>query len=142
MAEICYYHVDHTREDGSPAHGPHDVDSIGRKTTHRPRMSNELKVWVKTKLSEGFTSLQVFEEHKRNWTERRKQKLSFIRDDFIELRDIAYYERCAKMGIWRRDSNDFSSVKMWTELYPENVFMWHEEDHITSLPFILGIQTP
>ena len=99
MAEICYYHVDHIQEDGSPAHGPYDVDSIGRKTTHRPRMSDELKAWVKTKLSEGFTSLQVFEEHKRNWTDRRKRKLSFIRDNFIELRDIAYYEYYAKMGI-------------------------------------------
>ena len=68
--------------------------------------------------------------------------MPFIRDDFIELRDIIYYERHAKMGIWHRDPNDFSSVKMWTEMYPENVFMWHEEDHITSLPFILGIQTP
>ena len=34
VAEICYYPVDHTREDGSPTHGPHDVDSIGRKTAH------------------------------------------------------------------------------------------------------------
>ena len=57
VAEICYYHVDHTQEDGSLAHGLHDVDSIGRKTTHRPHMSNELKAWVKTKLSRGFTSL-------------------------------------------------------------------------------------
>ena len=68
--------------------------------------------------------------------------LPFIRNDFIELRDIAYYECRAKIGIWRRDPNDFSSMKMWTEMYPENVFMWHEEDHITNLSFILGIQTP
>ena len=68
--------------------------------------------------------------------------MPFICDDFIELRDIVYYERHTKMEIWRRDPNDFSSMKMWTETYPENVFMWHEEDHITSLPFILGIQTP
>ena len=102
-------------------------------------MSDELKPGIKTKLSEGFISFQVFEEYKRNWTNRRKQKLLFICDDFIELRGIAYYEHCAKMGIWHRDLNDFSSVKMWTEMYPENVFMWHEEDHITSLPIILEI---
>ena len=47
-----------------------------------------------------------------------------------------------RWGFWHRDSNDFSSVKMWIEMYLENVFMWHKEDHITSLPFILGIQTP
>ena len=67
--------------------------------------------------------------------------MPFIRDDFIELRDIAYYKSYAKMKIWHHDPNDFSSVKMWTEMYPENVFMWHE-DHITSLPFILEIQSP
>ena len=82
----------------------------------------------------------MFEEHKQNWTDKRKQKLLFICDDFIELRNIAYYERHAKMEIWRRDPNDFSSVKMWTEMYPEIVFMWHEEDHITSLPFIWGFK--
>ena len=112
VADIYYYHVDHTQEDKSPAYGPHDVDSIGRKTTHRLRMSDELKAWVKTKLSEGFTSFQVFEEYKRNWIDRRKQKLPFIHDDFIELWDIAYYECHAKIGIWCRDPNDFSSVKM------------------------------
>ena len=91
MAKICHYHVEHTKDDGSLAHGPHDVHSIGRKIVHPPQMSGELKAWVKTKLSKGFTSLQMFEEHKQNWTDRRKQKLPFIRDDFIELRDIAYY---------------------------------------------------
>jgi hypothetical protein len=60
----------------------------------------------------------------------------------VELKDIAYYERHAKMGVWCRDSNDLKNLKMWTELYPKNVFIWHEEDNITSLPFILGIQTP
>ena len=34
VAEICYYHVDHIQEDGHPTHGPHDVDSIGRKIAH------------------------------------------------------------------------------------------------------------
>ena len=53
----------------------------------------------------------MFEEHKQNWIEGRKQKLPFILDDFIELRDIAYYERYAKMGIWHSDPNDFNSMK-------------------------------
>jgi hypothetical protein len=142
VVEVAYYHMDHTREDGTPAHGPHDPDSIGRKSAHRPRMSIEMKAWVKNKLSEGFTALQIFEEHRRNWTEWRRMKVPYTRDDFVELRDIAYYDKRAKMGVWHRDSNDFKSVRMWMELFPENVFMWHEEDTITSLPFILGIQTP
>ena len=34
VAKICYYHINYTQEDGSLAHGLHDVDSIGRKTLH------------------------------------------------------------------------------------------------------------
>jgi hypothetical protein len=105
-------------------------------------MSIEMKAWVKKKLSEGFTTFQIFGEHRRNWIERRRLKVPYTCDDFVELRDIAYYDRHAKMGVWHWDSNDFKSFRMWTELYPENVFTWHVEDTITSLPFILGIQTP
>ena len=120
VREVCYYH---TRENRGPAHGPNNVDSIDRKTTHQLRMSDELIAWVKTKLSEGFASLQVFEEHKRNWTERRRLKLPFVCDDFIELRDIGYYAHQAKMRIWHHHPNDFNSVKIWIEMYPKNIFM-------------------
>ncbi|KAG0593276.1 hypothetical protein KC19_1G317700 [Ceratodon purpureus] len=99
VAEVAYYQVDHNREDGTPAHGLEDKDFIGRKSAYQPRMSLELKKWIKTRLSEGFTAKQVYEEHRRNLIERRKE-------------------------------------------HPENVFMWHEKDDVTDLPFILGIQTP
>ncbi len=142
VAQVAYYHVDHTREDGSPAHGVDDPHSIGRKSTYQPRMSKELKNWIIHRLSEGFTSKQVYEEHKSNWIERKKTKSKKLRDDFVELRDIAYYETRMKMGVWRRDRNDLESVKMWAKEQPENVFIWHEKDDVTDLPFILGIQTP
>ena len=43
VAEICYYHVDQIQEDGSSAHGPNNVVFVSWKTTHQPRMSDELK---------------------------------------------------------------------------------------------------
>ena len=104
--------MDHTQEDGTPAHGPHDLDPFGRKSAHHPRMSIEMKAWVKKKLSGGFTTLQIFEEHRWIWTERRRMKVPYTRDDFVELRDIAYYDKRAKMDVWRWDSNDFKSVRM------------------------------
>ena len=34
VAEVAYYQVDHNREDGTPAHGLEDNDSIGRKSAY------------------------------------------------------------------------------------------------------------
>jgi hypothetical protein len=99
VAEVAYYHVDHTREDGTPAHGPSDPDSLGRRTAHQPRMTAQIKMWVQRKLTAGFTSLQIFEEHRRNWNERMKLNVPNTRDDFIKLKDIAYLEGCQKRGI-------------------------------------------
>ena len=61
IVEVAYYHVDHTREDGSPAHGFEDKLSIERKSAYQPRMSKELKTWMKTQLGKGFTAKQVYE---------------------------------------------------------------------------------
>ena len=53
VVEVAYYHVDHTREDGSPAHGLEDKIRR-RKSAHQPRMSKELKDCVKkTQQSQG-----------------------------------------------------------------------------------------
>ena len=69
-------------------------------------------------------------------------KLPDMRDDFVQLKDIAYYESRLKMGVWRRHHNDFDSVKMWALEPPYDVFIWHKKDDIIELPFIIGIQTP
>ena len=35
IAEIVYYHIDHTRETGSATYDPNDHDSIGKKSLDR-----------------------------------------------------------------------------------------------------------
>ena len=55
-------------------------------------MSKELKAWMKAQLGKGFTAKQVYEEHMQNWILRRKMKLPDMRDDFVQLKDIVYYE--------------------------------------------------
>ena len=142
IVEVAYYHVDHTREDGLPAHGFEDKLSIRRKSAYQPRMSKELKTWVKTQLGKGFTAKQVYEEHRQNWIQRRKMKCPDVRNDFVQLKDIAYYESRLKMGVWRRHHNDFDSVKMWALEHPDDVFIWHEKNDVIDLPFILGMQLP
>ena len=97
---------------------------------------------MKAQLGKGFTAKQVYEEHRQNWILRRKMKLPDMRDDFVQLKNIAYYESRLKMGVWRRHYNDFDSVKMWALEHPNDVFIWDEKDDIVDLPFILGIQIP
>jgi len=63
-------------------------------------------------------------------------------NDFIQLKDIAYYENRLKMGIWRRHHNDFDNVKIWALEHLDDVFIWHKKDDVIDLSFILGIQTP
>ncbi len=56
VVEVAYYHVDHTREDRSPANGLEDKLYVGRKSAYQPRMSKELKAWVKGLLGKEFTA--------------------------------------------------------------------------------------
>ena len=141
IIEVAYYHVDYTREDRSPAHRLEDKLSIGRKSAYQSWMSKRFKTLVKIQLGKAFTAKQVYEQHTHNWIQRRKMKCPDVRDDFVQLNDIAYYESRLKMGIWRCHHNDFDSVKMWTLEQPDDVFIWHKKNDVINLPFILGIQT-
>ena len=74
VIEVVYYQVDHNREDGTPRTRLEDKHSIRRKSIYQPRIFLELKNWIKTHLSEGFSAKQVYEEHRQNWIEQRKIK--------------------------------------------------------------------
>ena len=67
-----------------------------------------------------------------------------MRDDFIQLKAIAYYESRLKVEVCRHHYNDFDNVKMWALEHPNDIFIWHEKNDVTNLFFILaiGIQTP
>lgn len=46
IAKVAYYHVDHNREDGTPAHGPIGCESKVRRFQYAPQVSKKLKAWV------------------------------------------------------------------------------------------------
>lgn len=50
-----------------------------------------------------------------------------IRDDFVELNDIAHYKSILKMRVWRHHNNDPVSVKMWVLEHPNDVFIKHKK---------------
>lgn len=45
------------------------------------------------------------------------------------------------MWVWRCHHNDFDSMRMSVWEYPDDVFIWHENDDVIDLPFILGTTT-
>ena len=92
VVEIANYVVEHKRLDGSIAHGPKDPDSTSRKSQCEPRISKQLVVWLKDQLDKGHTSKYIYEVHKKIWMERVKHGQQMTKDDFLDLRNICYYE--------------------------------------------------
>ena len=49
-------------------------------------------------------------------------KLLDMRDGFVQLKDITYYKIRLKIGVWRRNHNDFDMMKMWALKHLNDVF--------------------
>ena len=86
------YDYDHTREDGSSAYELEDKFLIRRILAYQPRISKELKAWLKGQLDKRFIAKQIYKKHMQNWYLRMKMKLPDMRNDFVQLKDIVYYE--------------------------------------------------
>ncbi len=85
MAKITIYHKAHTLIDGSLAHGEHDLESISCMSHYAPRMSQALKDHIWAQLGLGYTTQQIYDNHKTIWWEHVNASQSMTRDDFIRL---------------------------------------------------------
>ncbi len=110
MAEITIYHKAHTRINGSFTHCEHDPKSISRMSLYVPCMSQALKDHIWVQLNLGYTTKQIYDEHKIIWWERVNAGQNMTRNDFIRLQDIAYLDRKHKKGSWRLPTNPIISV--------------------------------
>jgi len=90
VAKIILYHRPHTRINGEPAHGKHDLDSIVGPFFFAPQMSQALKDHIWTQLGLGYTIKQIYDKHKAIWWPRINAGEGMRRDDFIRQQDIAY----------------------------------------------------
>jgi hypothetical protein len=81
--EIISYHRPHTRANGEPTHGKHDLDSNVRPSFFVPQMSQALKdhIWIQLGLS--YTIKQIYDKHKAIWWERINVGKTMTKDDFI-----------------------------------------------------------
>jgi hypothetical protein len=143
VAEIIFYHRPHTRVNGEPAHGKHDLDSIARTSFFAPRMSQALKDHIWTQLGLGYTVKQIYDKHKAIWWARINAGEAMMRDDFITQQDITYLDRKHKKGSWRLHQNLTISLRTWAFSHPDDVFYFQDanEDNGIHVPFTIGIQT-
>jgi len=61
--EIAYFHEEHTRIDGTPAHGMYDPDSSARPSALATRWSDSLKTYIDNRLKSGLNARQIYDEH-------------------------------------------------------------------------------
>jgi hypothetical protein len=67
VAKIIVYHRPHTRINGEPAHGKHDLDSIVGPSFFAPQMSQALKDHIWTQLGLSYTIKHIYDKHKAIW---------------------------------------------------------------------------
>jgi hypothetical protein len=70
VVEITIYHKEHTRIDGSFAHGEHDLESISFMSCYAPCMSQALKDHIWAQLSLSYMTKQIYDKHEAIWWER------------------------------------------------------------------------
>ena len=54
--EIAYFHEEHTRINGTPAHGVYDPDSSARPSALATRWSDSLKTYIDNRLKRGLNA--------------------------------------------------------------------------------------
>ncbi len=144
MAEIIFYHRPHTRINGEPAHGKHDLDSITRPSFFAPQMSQALKDHIWTQLGLAYIIKQIYDEHKAIWWAKINAGEVMTRDDFIKQQNIVYLDCKHKKRSWRLHKNPAISLRTWAFSHPNYVFYFQyvNEDNGIHVPFAIGIQTP
>jgi len=67
--EIAYFHEEHTRIDGTPAHDVHNLDSSARPSVLATQWSDSLKTYIDNRLKSGLNARQIYDEHHQVFTD-------------------------------------------------------------------------
>lgn len=144
IAMISYVHPYHTDNGDLLCHGE---PCKGDKNAHilfSPWISLDKKMWVSNLLYRGFTPHQVMERHIQDLhaLQIRDPKLSLTRDDFLSMRDVVNISSKLAVDMYQLHEDDAESTRRWCIQNGEMTFIYQEQDSLTNMEFILGIQTP
>ena len=120
---ISFYHMTHTRLDGSLIHGVGDEDSNSRASQLAPSISHDAKSFIWNRLDVGFTSKQIFDKHLRIWQERKTLKQPMRKDDYMTMENIRNLEKRHSKGKWKRHNSEGESVQPWIKANQESIFI-------------------
>ena len=142
--EIAYFHEEHTRIDGTPAHGVYDPDSSARPSALATRWSDSLKTYIDNRLKSGLNARQIYDEHHQVFADRSRMGFSMRKDDTLLLKNIRNIERTFLRGKWKRHINEAKSVDSWITENKDDVFILQESNCIDgkNTAFVLGLQSP
>ncbi len=113
VVEIQWYNMDHTCEDGTPTHGTLDLDLILCTSSQFPHISKHIKEWVEKRLDKGFITKQIYEKHRKMWFNVWVFGIEVLKDDYLNLKSIWYYENKMRKGTQKWHNKDMMNVHMW-----------------------------
>jgi hypothetical protein len=96
VVKIQWYNMDHMHEDGTPTHGALDLDLILCTSFQVPHISKCIKEWIEERLERGFITKQIYEKHKKVWFNAWVFGIEALKDDYLNLKSIRYYENKMK----------------------------------------------
>ena len=86
--EIAYFHKNHSRIDGTPAHGVQNRDSSVRPSALAMRWSESLKTYISNRLKSDLNARQIYDEHHQIFTDRSRIGYPLRKDDTLILKNI------------------------------------------------------
>jgi hypothetical protein len=93
------------------------------------------RLWAQLNL--GYTTKQIYDNHKVIWWERVNVNQSMTRDDFIWLQNIPYLDLKHKRGNWCLHTNLAILIWSWIFQHLKDVFFFQDAGEIngTQIPF-------
>jgi hypothetical protein len=132
---------EHVNQDGDVCHGP----GLHSLTQHRhaAHLSKATRAWVKTMLFAGFSTRQILMENDKRMKAAMQQGGTgwCNRDLMLRAQDVRNCEQEVAVTLWRWHPVEAQSVRMFTEMHPDFIFIYKEQINDQQQPFVLGMVT-
>lgn len=145
ICQIIYRSSNHTNKEGHVVHG---VSVAGFKDSLGSALSTEMKAHLTNLLWLGLSPSQVMAQHKAFVKNLAAENGDVNRDTFVQAQDVRNLAKTRDKALWQRHDSDPTSVKMWVDENPNDVFCYREHGKLDlnrkkqdDTPFTLGIQT-
>lgn len=135
VAVIVYNQRQHVDNSGTVCHGPLDRNALGPRTMTHPYVSDELRQQAMSMIYLGISEENILQKY----IEGAEAFGGSGSGGDLASKYVQKLEVVIKRSTYELDPDDLSSVRIWVERHPKNVFFYQDSSDTGS--FILGIQT-